>query len=266
MYVSIEDSLAVEGPPRSGKGFRLLIAAILDRCGPLIMTSTTNDNLTATMRQRAKRGQVFVFDPQGLSGVRDRVRIDPISGCEDPLIAMQRGTAIVTETALGASSTNQEWAQAAGMILARLLHAAAVGGRTVDDLYNCGSTPGLAQAAVDILRADGAPGWGESLDAIFSGDEKLLSITWFGVQGAVAPLAIPAIRDSLIPKDGEPVFDADDFLAGQNTRYLLGSAAGAMGGFLFAILDDIVEVARRKLSRPRTHGSRCRWVWCSTKS
>jgi len=248
VFVSIEDSLALEGPPRSGKGFRVLISAILDWAGPLITTSTTTDNLTATMHLRAQRGRVYVFDPQGLSGVRGRVRIDPIAGCEDPLVAMQRGTAIVTGTALGASSTNQEWAQAAGTILARLLHAAAVGRRTVADLYNWGSTPGLAQAAVDILRADGAPGWGESLDAILSGDEKLLSNTWFGVQGAVAPLAIPAIRESLIPSPGEPTFDADEFLAGENTLYLLGSAsgAGAMGGFLSAILDDIVEVARRK--------------------
>ena len=52
VYVSIEDSVALEGPPRSGKGYRVLISAILDWSGPLITTSTTNDNLTATMRMR----------------------------------------------------------------------------------------------------------------------------------------------------------------------------------------------------------------------
>lgn len=248
VYVSIEDSVALEGPPRSGKGYRILISAILDWSGPLITTSTTNDNLTATLQMRQARGDVHVFDPQGLSGMRDVTRIDPIAGCEDPLVAMQRGAAIVTGTALGASSTNQEWAQAAGTILSRLLHAAAVGGRTVTDLYNWGSTPGLAEAAVDILRYDGAPGWGESLHAVLSGDEKLLSNTWFGVQGAVAPLAVPAIRDALLPQEGGRRFDVDQFLSGQNTLYLLGTAsgAGAMGGFLSAILDDVVEVARRK--------------------
>ncbi|MDP3209752.1 MAG: TraM recognition domain-containing protein, partial [Rhodoglobus sp.] len=247
VFVSIEDSVALEGPPRSGKGYRVLISAILDWAGPLVTTSTTNDNLTATMGMRQRRGQVFVFDPQNLSGIRDTVRIDPIAGCEDPLVAVQRGTAIVTGTALGASATNQEWAAAAATVLSRLLHAAAISGRDVSDLHDWGSTPALARTAVEILRSDGAPGWGDGLEAILAGDEKLRSSTWFGVQGAVAPLAIPQIRDALRPNGGQQ-FDSDSFLTGHNTLYLLGSGSGAaaMGGFLSAVLDDVVEVARRK--------------------
>ena len=103
VYVSIEDSVALEGPPRSGKGYRVLISAILDWSGPLITTSTTNDNLAATMRMRERSGAVHVFDPQGLSGVRHPLRVSPLAGCEDPLVAMQRGNAIITGTALGAS-------------------------------------------------------------------------------------------------------------------------------------------------------------------
>lgn len=248
VYVSIEDSVALEGPPRSGKGYRVLISAILDWSGPLVTTSTTNDNLTATMRMRRQRGEVFVFDPQDLSGIRETVRIDPIAGCEDPLVAVQRGAAIVTGTALGASATNQEWAAAAATVLSRLLHAAAVGGRDVTDLHEWGSTPALARAAVDILRSDGAQGWGDGLEAVLVGDEKLRSSTWFGVQAAVAPLAIPQIREALRPTPGGRRFEPEAFLAGQNTLYLLGSGSGsgAMGGFLSAVLDDVVEVARRK--------------------
>lgn len=248
VYVSIEDSVALEGPPRSGKGYRVLISAILDWSGPLVTTSTTNDNLTATMRMRQKRGEVFVFDPEDLSGIRKTAQIDPIAGCADPLVAVQRGAAIVTGTALGASATNQEWAAAAGTVLSRLLHAAAVGGRDVSDLHEWGSTPALARAAVDILRSDGAAGWGDELEAVLVGDEKLRSSTWFGVQAAVAPLAIPQIREALRPTPGGRRFEPEDFLSDHNTLYLLGSGsgAGAMGGFLSAVLDDVVEVARRK--------------------
>ena len=246
VYVSIEDSVALEGPPRSGKGYRVLISAIVDWSGPLITTSTTNDNLTATMRMRQDRGAVHVFDPQGLSGVRHPLRFSPIAGCEDPLVAMQRGTAIITGTALGSSSTNGEWAQASGVVLGRLLHAAAVGEKTIAELYDWGTSPGQTQAAVDILKADGAPGWGESLDATISGDEKLVSSIWFGVQGAVAPLAVPQIRDALLPHPSDPVFDPRQFLDAANTLYLIGSSSGAsaMGGWLGALLDDVVEVAR----------------------
>lgn len=253
VYVSIEDSVALEGPPRSGKGYRVLISAILDWTGPLITTSTTNDNLTATMRMRQRRGDVHVFDPQGLSGIPQPLRISPIAGCENPLVAMQRGTAIITGTALGASQTNGEWAQASGVVLGRLLHAAAVGGRSIADIYDWGSSPHLARAAVDVLRSDGAPGWGDSLEATIAGDEKLASSIWFGVQGAVAPLAVPQIRDALNPTPGDRTFDPRAFLDDANTLYLIGSASGAsaMGGWLSAVLDDIVEVARiRALASP----------------
>ena len=246
VFVSIEDSVALEGPPRSGKGYRVLISAILDWSGPLITTSTTNDNLTATMRMRQTRGTVHVFDPQGLSGVRHPLRISPMAGCEDPLVAMQRGAAIITGTALGASRSNEEWAQASGVVLGRLLHAAAVGGKSIADLYDWGTSPAQTRAAVDILKADGTPGWGDSLDATISADEKLVSSIWFGVQGAVAPLAVPQIRDALLPRRGDPVFDPREFLDAANTLYLIGSSSGAsaMGGWLGAVLDDIVEVAR----------------------
>ncbi|MGC5224914.1 type IV secretory system conjugative DNA transfer family protein [Micromonospora sp. DT81.3] len=253
VFVSIEDSVALEGPPRSGKGYRVLISAILDWSGPLITTSTTNDNLTATMRMRERRGDVHVFDPQGLSGVRHPLRVSPIAGCEDPLVAMQRGTAIITGTALGASTTNGEWAQASGVVLGRLLHAAAVGDRTIADLYNWGTSPIAARKAVDVLRADGVPGWGDNLEATLAGDDKLVSSIWFGVQGAVAPLAVPKIREALMPRPGDPVFDPREFLDAANTLYLVGSASGAsaMGGFLGALLDDVVEVARtRALASP----------------
>lgn len=253
VFVSIEDSVALEGPPRSGKGYRVLISAILDWSGPLITTSSTNDNLTATLRMRERRGDVQVFDPQGLSGVRHPLRVSPIAGCEDPLVAMQRGSAIITGTALGASTTNGEWAQASGVVLGRLLHAAAVGGRSVSDLYNWGTSPVVARKAVEVLRADGAPGWGDNLEATLAGDDKLVSSIWFGVQNAVAPLAVPKIRDTLMPGPGDRIFDPREFLDAANTLYLIGSASGAsaMGGFLGAMLDDIVEVARtRALASP----------------
>ena len=166
---------------------------------------------------------------------------------------MQRGAAIITGTALGASSTNGEWAQASGVVLGRLLHAAAVGNQTIEAVYDWGTSPAQARDAVDILRAAGAPGWGNNLEATISGDEKLVSSIWFGVQGAVAPLAVPQIRDTLMPQPGDPVFDPHAFLDGANTLYLLGSSSGAsaMGGWLGAVLDDIVEVARtRALASP----------------
>jgi type IV secretion system protein VirD4 len=248
LYVSVEDSLLLTGAPRSGKGLRVVIPAILDWPGPLVTTSTRNDNLTATRLQRAKYGEVTIFDPQRLTGIRSTLRISPVTGCEDPHVAQSRGSAIIAGSAIGKSSKNGEWADAAANILSCLLHAAALSGRGVEAIRDWGVNPSTARPAVDILDRDGAPGWASSLAAVVdSHDEKLKGNKWFGVEAAVRPLAIPSILEALNGKPGEE-FDAHSFLDGQDTIYLIGTGAGtgAVGGYLGAVLDDVVTVARKK--------------------
>jgi len=247
VWISIEDSVCLEGAPRSGKGFRIIISAIIDWDGPLITTSTRNDNLAATLRMRARKGTVTVFDPQKLSGVRSALRISPVTGCHEPLVALQRARSIVAGSALGQSDSNQEWAGTAATIISQLLHAAAISGQGVAAVRDWGASPSLARRAIDILRADGAPGWADSLSTVIDGDDKLLASSWFGVSSALAPLVIPEIFEAMNPGPGEE-FDVDEFLSGSNTLYLIGtgSGAGAAGGFLGAVLDDVVETARRK--------------------
>ena len=64
VWASVEDSILVIGPPRSGKGAHIVINAILDAPGPVVTTSTRPDNLTTTLRARQRIGPVAVFDPQ----------------------------------------------------------------------------------------------------------------------------------------------------------------------------------------------------------
>ncbi|MBP2437907.1 type IV secretory system conjugative DNA transfer family protein [Microbacterium amylolyticum] len=256
VFVSIEDSVIVIGPPRSGKGFRFVINAILDWPGPLITTSTRNDNLAATMAMREKVGRVTVFDPQRLSGVRSTTKISPLTGCENAMVATQRADALVNGSGLSKSGENAVWAGEARKILARLLLAAAVDGRDVTTLARWGSSPSQAEEAIEILENAGPRGWAQSLSSVIhDDDDKLRGNKWFGVSGAIEPLEIPEIAEAMTPRDGDDVFDPDDFLNGRNTLYLIGtkSGAGAAGGYLAALLDDIVEQARRRaLSMPNS--------------
>ncbi|MFB8191371.1 type IV secretory system conjugative DNA transfer family protein [Microbacterium sp. NPDC055988] len=249
IFISVEESVLLLGPPRSGKGLRILIDAILDWVGPLVTTSTTTDNLRATRAHRATLGNVYVFDPQKLSGEKSPVKISPITGCDDPLTAVQRAAALVAGTGMG-SGKNAEWAEKAKTQLAALLCAAALDRRTVRDLARWGASPQLAKEAVDVLQSHPlAPmGWGSALDSVLDEKPELLGNIWFGVSGALAPLLIPEIAEAMLPGPDDTVFDPDQFLQGQNTLYLIGtkSGAGAAGGFLAAMLDDIVEQARRK--------------------
>ena len=95
VWASVEDSILLIGPPRSGKGLHIVIPSILDAPGAVVVTSTRPDNLTASLRARQRIGPTAVFDPQHLAeGIPAGLRWSPIRGCEDPLTAMIRATGL----------------------------------------------------------------------------------------------------------------------------------------------------------------------------
>ena len=110
VWATVEDSILLIGPPRSGKGLHIVINAILDAPGAVITTSTRPDNLTATMRARQRVGPVAVFDPQHLAeGLPAGMKWSPVRGCEDPLTAMIRATGLATATNFAAVSGGDFW-------------------------------------------------------------------------------------------------------------------------------------------------------------
>ena len=101
VWASVEDSMLLLGPPRSGKGLHVVIPFIVDAPGAVVTTSTRPDNLTATLRARERVGPVAVFDPQHLAeGVPAGMRWSPIRGCQSPLTAMIRATGLAASTGL----------------------------------------------------------------------------------------------------------------------------------------------------------------------
>ena len=51
VWASVEDSILLLGPPRSGKGLHVVINAILDAPGAVITTATRPDNIAATLHR-----------------------------------------------------------------------------------------------------------------------------------------------------------------------------------------------------------------------
>ena len=101
VWASVEDSILLLGPPRSGKGLHVVINSILDAPGAAITTATRPDNIAATLTGRQRRGPVAVFDPQRLAeGLPSGLRWSPVRGCEDPLTAMIRATGLASATGL----------------------------------------------------------------------------------------------------------------------------------------------------------------------
>lgn len=253
VWTSVEDSLVILGPPRSGKGLHLVIPMILDAPGPVITTSTRPDNLIATLGKRP--GPVAIFDPQGLApAMPETTRWSPIRGCQEPQTAMIRAGALAASSAEHVENRGFWQAQTESALRA-FLHAAALDGRDAGELYRWSLDPAAAGEAVRILNASprAAPGWAEALDAIINGDPRTRDNSWAGIRVALSALADPRVLAAVTPA-GSQSFDPAAFLVERGTLYLLGTAAGvgAAANLVAAFVEDVLDVARRSAAEQPT--------------
>lgn len=255
VWASVEDSVLVVGPPRSGKGLHLVINMILDAPGAVVTTSTRPDNLTATLRARQRIGPVAVFDPQHLAeGLPAGLRWSPVRGCQEPLTAMIRAAGLAAATGLSSGGVDSGgfWESKTRTALQALLHAAALDGRQPAELFGWTLDPAGAAEAVAILanHPQAATGWADSLAAMVEADPRTRDSIWQGVSLALGALADPRVLDAVSPREGED-FDPATFLTGHGTLYLLatGAGAGASPALVAAFVEDLVETARRLAAR-----------------
>ncbi|MDF2990582.1 MAG: type secretion protein [Microbacterium sp.] len=253
VWATVEDSILLIGPPRSGKGLHVVINSMLDAPGAVITTSTRPDNLTATLRARERTGPVAVFDPQQLApGLSAGMRWSPVRGCQDPLTAMIRAKGLATSTGFGGVQDAGFWEGKTTSAIQALLHAAALDGRDARTLYQWALNPTLAGDAVRILSTHpgAADGWADSLDAMVQADPRTRDSIWQGVSLALAALADPRVLDAVSPAIGEE-FDPESFLRAGGTLYLLatGAGAGASAALVAAFIEDLVEAARKIAAR-----------------
>ncbi|VEW14171.1 conjugal transfer coupling protein TraG [Brevibacterium casei] len=255
VWASVEDSILLIGPPRSGKGLHVVIPAILDAPGAVIATSTRPDNLTATLRTRQKIGPVAVFDPQHLAeGVPAGMRWSPVRGCADPLTAMIRATGLASATGLSAGGVESGgfWEGKTRTALQALLHAAALDHRSPAELFRWTLDPSAAAEAVAILTNSphAATGWADSLESMIDADPRTRDSIWQGVALALGALADPRVLDAVSPGPGEE-FDPETFIRDKGTLFLLatGAGAGASAALVAALVEDLVETARRIAAR-----------------
>ena len=254
-WASVEDSVLVLGPPRSGKGLHLVVPMVLDAPGAVVTTSTRPDNLAITLQARSGRGPVMVFDPQGLAGPPAHAPVLHWSltrGCEAGQVAMARAEALVPSAGSAGVENSNFWRAQALSATRCLLHAAALDARPPADLYRWSHSAGLAKEAVAVLSSStgAAPGWGEALDAIVSADQRTRDSVWAMVANTFAPLADPAVLAALSPGPGGEL-DPLAFLAMGGSVYLLGTAAGASAcaTFVAALVEDLADAARRLAAR-----------------
>ncbi len=77
-------------------------------------------------------------------------------------------------------------------------------------------------------------------------DPRTRDSIWLGVRHALSALADPRVLDAVTPRPGED-FHPETFLRDKGTLYVLGTAsgAGAAASLVAALVEDMVETARR---------------------
>jgi hypothetical protein len=218
----MEDQQLLIAPPRTGKS-GALADRLLDHPGPAIVTSTRADLYHLTAGARSQRGPLYVFNPQHVGGLPSGFSWNLLDPCAD-LVMARRMAAWLTGAMSGADSNlgNLEWfTQAADTALMAMLHAAAIGGYTVADVYAWCQLQGhevplrilAARSGNDLLVAALRRVLENNRTAASIRESMSLSLAW---------ATIPQMAAAATPRPGQG-FDLAGFLAANGTLYLIAA-------------------------------------------
>jgi len=258
LWVPYDRTAGVYGPQGSGKTLDLLTPALLAAPGAALVTLTKVDDLLLTVDARSSGGRpVAVLDPFGLAPGLPELVWDPVDGCVDSMVAERRAKAFTAGTVKGAvaqgsgDSAARFYAAEGAKVLQAFFHAAALTGRSIEDVLEWVSNPRQASLPQEILQShpDAAPFWQGLLHGALHGDDRTAGNTATTVQQAMALFFQQSLRSRCTPGPGRPATDLADLIGRGGTVYLLGrddpyaSASPLMTAIAEHVLDTALGVA-----------------------
>ena len=245
VWSPIEDVVLVVGGPRRGKS-GWLAGRIIDAPGAVIATSTRVDLHTVTAGLRAGRGPVYVFNPGNVGSLPSTIGFDPLTGCRNPVTASDRAADMLAAAggpAAAGSAEREFWVGQGRRVLAALLHAAALGGRSMADVLGWVANPAAATAEVTRLlrRSPAAAFTDDAVQFLTTNDRTRTSIT-STVMPALGWLTNPAAVAATQAPTG---FEVAALLRTRGTVYLLGGEEASTAPLVAALTGHIAREARR---------------------
>lgn len=231
VWASVEDPIILVGPSRSGKGVFVILKMIVRAIGAVVTSSCKLDNVKLLLEERKRYGRpVRVFAPAtpAAEALGHQLRWDPLAGCEDEDVLQRRLSGMVSSSAFSGSTTNGgHWDRMGKQLAAGLFHAAALGGRTVDDVWSWVVNSSRATAAVDLIRNDprGIQSYADILSAVLDEAPDNRAVQWGTLKTALAYLGTGSLRKWLKPEPGEQ-FDAVRFILERGTVFMIGNEDG----------------------------------------
>ncbi|GAA3249514.1 hypothetical protein GCM10017691_60630 [Pseudonocardia petroleophila] len=238
----IEDVVIIFGGPRVGKtGW--LAGRVIDAPGAAVVTSTRTDLHDLCGPLRAAKGPVFVFNAVGLGGIPSTITFDPLTGCADPVTAVERATDLLAATGRAGSGDREFWDAQARRVLAALLHAAALGGKQMADVLRwVADADDAAREVPVLLRRSGVPAFEQDATQFVSTNERTRTSVTSSVMPALGWLTHPAAAAAASPGHG---FDVAQLLGTRATVFLLGAEETQAAPLVCALTGHIAREARR---------------------
>lgn len=223
LYAAHKNVVLVLGPAQQGKS-SLLAGVMLKAPGAVLSTCTKLDLYKSTWEYRAQFGRIWLMNPEGQGGIWSNFRWSPLSGCESAVVAMERAAAMVSGAGNNSDVTDSGyWAEMGTKLLACLLHAAAIGGKTMRDVWEWGNDSNTREPYRILETSDGVGrGWASQLNSIQTLDQKQVGSIYTTMLRAIGFMLNPALADMACPDVDDPTIDIDAFILSQDSIYLVG--------------------------------------------
>lgn len=254
VIASLEDQIAVIAPTGGGKTLYLMLGASLDAPGPLVATSTKPEVLDAIVEARTGRGRVWVFDPLNTANWPEPMVWDPVKGAAQSEVASSRGEAFAAGLS-GATGGNEQvfFRDAAAIIIARLLHAAALSGNTMVDVVQWALELETSTTPRDILRnsEDAELLWARTLDTASEGADETISSIRMTLAQKVEPILSRKVMRQMTPQTGVEEFDPAAFVRSTDTLILItdDNARTNVAPLTTMLLAEVMDAAKAAAAR-----------------
>jgi type IV secretion system protein VirD4 len=240
-------SVIALGPTQSQKTSGLAIPAVLEWDGPVLAAGVKPDLIRSTIGRRWQKGEVFIYDPAGATGMEANTW-SPLPRCETWEGAYRTALALVN-----ASRADREAEAIPGAttnLLASMLLAAAISGRSMSDVLRWGQRQDRAEITAAINVAN-EPAAADAFESIWSLAEQRRSQVYSQVLGVIAAYTDPTVKEASVGTR----FTAERLLDGvANTAYvsLPAHEQRRLGPLTVALVQDVIELA---FERSRDRGA-----------
>jgi type IV secretion system protein VirD4 len=214
-------SVIAFAPTGTHKTSGLVIPALLEWQGPVLVTTVKGDLLPETIERREQLGEVMVFDPTGVSGQKPTTRATPLEGAKTWQGAMKVAHWLCNsaQASKGGLQDADFWFQTAAKLLAPLLFAAANDRWAMADVVRWLDEGPEANAAEvgKALKKAGEPAAERAWQATQNREEKQRSSVYTTAETILAAFADPRVQQETEGADYTPA----RLLNGEkNTLYL----------------------------------------------